>query len=225
MGTETILIVDDLPENIKIAGNILRSNNYKVIFALNAAEAEERLNNVEVDLILLDVMMPDMDGFEFCRRIKKDDKFKDIPVIFLSALSDTVNIVKSFEVGGVDFVMKPFNVQELLARVKTHLEIVSHRKTIIELEQKNTIAAMIVTANHEINQPLTVLKGNLEMLKINLKNYELPEKAAKNIEKIQKCSELIEAILHKYQTYTEYNFKPYLNDVKMINFTESSVEE
>ncbi len=225
MATETILIVDDLPENIKIAGNILRSNNYKVIFALNAAEAEERLNNVEIDLILLDVMMPDMDGFEFCRRIKKDDKFKEIPVIFLSALSDTVNIVKSFEVGGVDFVMKPFNVQELLARVKTHLEIVSHRKTIIELEQKNTIAAMIVTANHEINQPLTVLKGNLEMLKINLKNYELPEKAAKNIEKIQKCSELIEAILHKYQTYTEYNFKPYLNDVKMINFTESSVEE
>lgn len=225
MITETILIVDDLPENIKIAGNILRSNNYKVIFALNAAEAEERLNNVDIDLILLDVMMPGMDGFEFCRQIKKNPRTRDIPVIFLSALSDTDNIVKAFEVGGMDFVMKPFKVQELLARVKTHLEIVSHRKTIIELEQKNTIAAMIVTANHEINQPLTVLKGNLEMLKINLKDHELPPKAAKNIEKIQKCSELIEAILHKYQNYTEYNFKPYLNDVKMINFTESSVEE
>jgi len=225
MIAETVLIVDDVPENIKIAGNILRSCSYKVIFALSAAEAQERVENVAIDLILLDVMMPEMDGFELCRLFKSNAKTRDIPVIFLSALSDTESIVKGFEAGGVDFVMKPFQAQELLARVKTHLEIVSYRKKIVELEQKNSVAAMIVTANHEINQPLTVLKGNIEMLKINLKEFHLPEKAVRNLEKIQYCSDMIESILQKYQNSTEFIFKPYLNDVTMIDFTESSIED
>jgi len=119
----TILIVDDVPKNIELAANILQSKNYNITFATNGEAALEKVKSIDFDLILLDVMMPGMDGFEVCRRLKENPSTKDIPVIFVTAKSETENVLKGFELGAVDYVTKPFNTEELLARVKTHIDI------------------------------------------------------------------------------------------------------
>lgn len=118
-----ILIVDDIPKNIELAANILQTKNYNITFAKSGLSALQKVQSIDFDLILLDVMMPEMDGFEVCRKLKDDPKTRDIPVIFLTAKSETENVVKGFELGAVDYVTKPFKTEELLARVKTHIDI------------------------------------------------------------------------------------------------------
>ena len=118
-----ILVVDDNPENINLLGNILRENGYEVGAASDANKAFEFVKNELPDLILLDVMMPGMNGFEVCEELKSNVETKHIPVIFLTAKTTTEDIVKGFKVGGVDYVTKPFKKEELIARVDTHIEI------------------------------------------------------------------------------------------------------
>ncbi|MBP7281236.1 MAG: diguanylate cyclase [Leptospiraceae bacterium] len=117
-----ILIVDDTPKNIQLLGTVLKNVGYKIIVATNGLQALGILEKVKPDLILLDVMMPDLDGYETCKRIKESESLKDIPVIFLTAKTQPEDIVKGFQLGAADYIIKPFNSSELLARVKTHLE-------------------------------------------------------------------------------------------------------
>lgn len=130
-----ILIVDDVSDNIQVAMNILREENYTFSFATDGEEALNMLKNESFDLILLDIMMPKIDGFEVCRQLKILPQAKNIPVIFLTAKADVDSISKGFDVGGVDYIAKPFHANELLSRVKTHLELANARK---ELELINT---------------------------------------------------------------------------------------
>lgn len=116
-----ILIVDDTPANIQTLAAILRNQGYQISAATNGKQALEVLDRVQPDLILLDVMMPEMDGFETCRRLKAAEQWRQIPVIFLTAKAETADIVLGFELGAVDYVAKPFHAHELLARVNTHL--------------------------------------------------------------------------------------------------------
>jgi CheY-like chemotaxis protein len=118
-----ILIVDDIPKNIELAANILRTKDYNITFAVSGAAALQKVKSIDFDLILLDVMMPEMDGFEVCEQLKNDPSTKNIPVIFLTAKSETENVVKGFELGAVDYVTKPFSTVELLARVNAHIGI------------------------------------------------------------------------------------------------------
>lgn len=118
-----ILIVDDEPINVMIANKILQKNGYDTITAKNGQEALDVTSSDSIDLILLDIMMPVMSGFEVCSKLQQDEKLKDIPVIFLTAVTDKESIVKGFDVGGKDYLTKPFNTPELLARVKTHTEL------------------------------------------------------------------------------------------------------
>lgn len=137
----SILIVDDNPQNIQVLGTILKRENYDVTIAMSGLEALEYLVTEHSDLILLDVMMPGMDGYEVCRIIKKDKKLKKIPVIFITAKTDSEDIVKGFKVGAVDYISKPFNTEELLARVKTHIELYQSREQIKMLEEIIPICA------------------------------------------------------------------------------------
>lgn len=118
-----ILIVEDTPVNIQTLSATLKQQGYQLSVATNGAQALDVVRRVRPDLILLDVMMPELDGFATCRRLKGDEATRDIPVIFLTARSETVDIVKGFELGAVDYVAKPFNAHELLARVHTHLTL------------------------------------------------------------------------------------------------------
>lgn len=119
--TQRILIVDDTPSNIQTLAAVLKETGYQISVATNGRQALEVLSRTHPDLILLDVMMPEMDGFETCRRIKESPDWRSIPVIFLTSKTETTDIVRGFELGAVDYVGKPFNTHELLARVNTHL--------------------------------------------------------------------------------------------------------
>lgn len=127
---DLILIVDDIPENLKLLGKILTGKNYHISIADSGKKALQVIEKKKPDLILLDIMMPDMNGFELCEKLKKTKKTKDIPIIFISALDDTKNKVKAFELGGVDYITKPFIKQVVLARIKTHLNMSKAQKKI-----------------------------------------------------------------------------------------------
>ncbi|HEX5398983.1 MAG TPA: adenylate/guanylate cyclase domain-containing protein [Verrucomicrobiae bacterium] len=125
-----ILIVEDAPANIQTLAAILKEKGYQISVATNGRQALEALSKVQPDLILLDVMMPEMDGFETCRRLKAAEQWRHIPVIFLTSKTETTDIVQGFELGAVDYVAKPFNAHELLARVNTHLTMDELRRSL-----------------------------------------------------------------------------------------------
>lgn len=132
----TILIVDDIPANIGVLVDYLEDHEYRVVVAQDGEEALQRAHFAMPDLILLDVMMPGMNGFETCLRLKAMDEVKDIPVIFMTALTDTTDKVHGFEVGGVDYVTKPFQIEEVLARVNAHLALCSMRRKLAEQNER-----------------------------------------------------------------------------------------
>ncbi len=121
--TNTILIIDDTPENLRLLSAALIQQGYEVRNAINGALALNRAQSIKPDLILLDVMMPGMDGYEVCRRLKDNPQTRDIPVIFISALDAVIDKVTAFSVGGVDYIMKPFQIEEVLARIEHQLRI------------------------------------------------------------------------------------------------------
>jgi two-component system, cell cycle response regulator len=167
-----ILIVDDVPENIKVLGNILREENYKIAAASNGEQAISIAAAAHPDLILLDVMMPGIDGFETCNRLKNIPETKDIPIIFLTAKSETQDIIDGFKIGAIDYITKPFNSYELKARVKTHVELKISKDLLIE---KNEILKKL-----SITDSLTGLYNhrfiidNLSRLIEENKRYEKP---------------------------------------------------
>ncbi len=118
-----ILIVDDALKNLQLLGNILKENNYEVEFALDGEKALDWIKTKPFDLILLDIMMPGMDGYELCSRIKADMTTQHIPIIFITAKTQTEDIVKGFDIGASDYITKPFMAPELLARVKKEVEL------------------------------------------------------------------------------------------------------
>ena len=130
----TVLVVDDLPENLALLFDVLSGAGFKVLVAASGDEALERLPELQPDLILLDVLMPGRDGFAVCRELKQDAAFAEVPVIFMTARSDTVDKVTGFRAGAVDYVGKPFEADEVLARVRAHLQLRRMRR---ELEQQN----------------------------------------------------------------------------------------
>ncbi|MEI7981016.1 MAG: hybrid sensor histidine kinase/response regulator [Bacteroidota bacterium] len=189
----TILIVDDVPKNIQVLGSILRPLGYQVEFATNGKQAIQWVKDHAFDLILLDIMMPEISGYEVCQEIRKIETYKDIPIIFLTAKTDNESIVKGFELGAQDYVTKPFEANELLSRVKTHLqlkhsksllgetnkwlekvvaertaELVAAKKELEELDQVKT--EFLNLLNHELRTPLNGILGGLSLLQ----GYDLP---------------------------------------------------
>ncbi len=119
----TIMVVDDTPQNLKLLEKMLQDRGYRVVLFPNGDLALKAAEKRLPDLILLDINMPDIDGFEVCKRLKADEKLKNIPVIFITAMTDTADKVKAFNVGGVDYIAKPFQFEEVQARVETHLHL------------------------------------------------------------------------------------------------------
>ncbi len=130
-----ILLVDDNPINIRVAAKILRSHNYNISFAQSGAAALKKAYSIDFDLILLDIMMPEMDGYEVCEKLKTNPATQKVPIIFLTAKTETDDVVKAFELGGADYVTKPFNGNELLSRVETHIKL---KRSLEQLENANT---------------------------------------------------------------------------------------
>jgi DNA-binding response OmpR family regulator len=129
-----ILIVDDTPKNIQVVATLLQNDNYSIAFASSGKSAIEMSERKEYDLILLDVMMPELDGFDTCIELKKIPHNKEVPIIFLTAKTDEESILTAFKVGGVDYITKPFNSSELVIRVKTHLDLKYKTESLLEYQ-------------------------------------------------------------------------------------------
>lgn len=133
----SILVVDDTPNNLRLLSTILTEQDYEVGKAINGEIALRSAKAAPPDLILLDINMPDLSGYEVCERLKIDDRTREIPVIFISALDDVLDKVKAFNLGGVDYITKPFQAEEVLARVRTHLEIQALQNALRKEQEKS----------------------------------------------------------------------------------------
>jgi len=181
----TVLIVDDVRENIQVLGNLLEKQNIEIAATNSSQKAIQIANQIAIDLILLDIMMPEMDGFDVCKALKASDKTKDIPIVFITAKTETEDIVTAFEIGGVDYIMKPINEKEVLARVLTHLELKKHRDHLEELVKEKTAELekakleaesaneaktnFLVNVHHELKTPMNGIIGmNMLLLDTDL---------------------------------------------------------
>ena len=180
MHNPLILIVDDIPRNLQVLGNILKNEGYETAVATSGKQALATIEKAKPDLILLDIMMPDMDGYEVCRQIKSHTDYKDIAIIFLTGKSDSGEIVKGFNLGASDYITKPFQKSELMARVRTQLEIKAYRDTIEEQnEQLNRHNAnkdrLFSIISHDLRSPFQGLLGLTQILHEELDTLERDE--------------------------------------------------
>jgi len=164
-----ILLVDDTPANLELLSSMLKERGYTVRAAVSGQLALQAVRNDPPDLILLDIKMPKMNGYEVCRQLKEDEKLKDIPVVFLSTLTETTDKVKAFVAGGVDYITKPFQLEEVEARVETHLELRRQKRrlqeTLDELRKAETLRDSLVhMIVHDLRSPLTGIYAYLELI-------------------------------------------------------------
>ncbi len=190
-----ILLVDDTPTNLKVLAEALQGQGWKTLMAADGESAIEQVAYRRPDLILLDVMMPGIDGFETCRRLKADPQTQDIPIIFMTALSDTLDKVRGLELGAVDYITKPFQQEEVIARTKLHLRLSqltlrleqevadrtqaltdslqtlqSTQLQLVQSEKMSTLGQMVSGIGHEINNPINFISGNLEYVQTYTKS-------------------------------------------------------
>ena len=204
-----ILVVDDIATNVLLLKTILGKAGYRIVTATGGREALEKVESESPDLILLDIMMPDMNGYEVIERLKADERFCRIPVIFLSALHDSENIVKGFKMGASDYVSKPFNHEELITRVAHHMFIAEAQRVIVRQneELQETLASrdkMYSVIAHDLRSPIGSLKmlfntlldsldaervgaGNLDMLRMGNDIAEDTFSLLDNLLKWTKC--------------------------------------
>ena len=194
---DSILLVDDTASNLEILVNFFNEQGFQVSVAVDGESALEQIDHDLPDLILLDVMMPGIDGFETCRRLKAKEKTADIPVIFMTALSETMDKVKGFSVGGVDYVTKPIQHEEVLARVNTHLMLRSLQKKLQEANQ--SLEQRVAERTAELSSALS----EVEQLKQRLQaeNIYLQEEIqlTHNFQDIISQSQVMTEILHKVE--------------------------
>ncbi|MBD2678194.1 MULTISPECIES: sensor histidine kinase [Nostoc] len=180
-----ILLVDDNPNNLKVLSEAIQGCGWKALMATDGESAIEQIEYAHPDLILLDIMMPGLDGFETCRRLKANAVTKNIPIIFMTALSDATDKVKGLEIGAVDYITKPFQQEEVIARLKLHLKISHLTRTLeqrvqertaeltqslqqlqqtqlqlIQSEKMSTLGQLVAGIGHEINNPIGFISGN-----------------------------------------------------------------
>ena len=160
---ERLLIIDDDVTNLKVAIDTLQSDAYEVLVARNGRDGVRRAKAAQPDLILLDIKMPDMDGYEVCRQLKADGQTRQIPIIFLSALDEVFDKMTAFSIGGIDYITKPFQIEEMLARVRTHLTLRSLQQ---ELQNANeTLEDKVQTRTAELAEANTRLQAEIEQRK------------------------------------------------------------
>jgi len=228
-----ILIVDDDVNNIQLAINILKQNNkYNIIFTTSGKEALQRVKEYEFDLILLDILMEPMDGFEVCKKLINDKKTLDIPIIFLSAKDDEQSITKGFELGAVDYITKPFFSNELIARVNTHVQLKVYKDSLkqkLKLQDKlmleqNKMAAMgemITNIAHQWKQPLSIITTVSSGIKVS---KELDMSVDKDTELASLNNILVNAkhlsqTIDDFKDFFEHKDKTIFNIEDVINKT------
>lgn len=205
-----ILIVDDLETNVLLLQVLLKKMQYKLAIAYNGMQAIEKVESERPDLILLDVMMPELDGFETAKKLKENDSTKDIPIIFLTALDSANDIVKGFQIGASDYVTKPFKKEELMVRVSHQISLIAARRMI---EQQNeellkTIAGrdkLYSVIAHDLRSPIATLKMVLNMLVLNVDSEIIGDEMYEMLNMSNKTLEEVFALLDNLLKWTKSN--------------------
>lgn len=227
-----ILVVDDMPENLGILFNYLDQRGFTVLLVQNGENALKQAQTCPPDIILLDVMMPGLNGFDVCQRLKANETTRHIPVIFMSALSETVDKLQGFEVGGVDYITKPIQCEEVEARVKAHLMLCKLQQ---ELQEKNTALAekneQLQAANaskdrffsiisHDLRTPFIGLIGLTQVLTEDFETY--PQEDIKQLLiKLRKTSEIFYALLENLLTWSRSQLGMIEMSPQILNIRET----
>ncbi len=210
-----ILIVDDTPENLRLLSNMLAAAGYKVRAVTSGARALTAIQASPPDLVLLDIMMPEMNGYQVCQHLKDNAQTRDIPIIFLSALDETEDKLRAFNVGGVDYVTKPFQLPEVIARVEAHVELRRYQQELRttneelarQLEAVNTLNAELLARNeeldafahtvaHDLRNPLNIVLGYAELLHNRVPLNDIGTQAAEGLlRSASKMADIINALL------------------------------
>ncbi len=242
-----VLLVDDVPQNIQVLHQILDMGEYSFAIATSGKETLQMVKKKLPDLILLDIMLGDIDGFEVCEQLKKDPGTAAVPIIFLTAKVGVEDKVRGFKLGAVDYITKPFEDAEVVARVHTHIqlkksgdiikeynrqlresfgemqksyrELMDSQEELVEREKKNALKALSTNATHEMNQPITVIQGYLDMLIESLDMNSLNAMQKKYLTRIQEGLNKLIAIIARFTKYSNI----YLTDEgpnKMLSLDE-----
>lgn len=223
MDLKKILVIDDQPGNVFLLQDRLNREGFKVITAYDGESGIKKTIEEEPDLILLDVMMPGMDGFQTCSEISSTEETKSIPIILVTALNSSEDTQKGFDSGAFDYIKKPFNKVELLARVKAALRFSETNKLILELEKIDTFSTTVKKTSHEIKQPLTLINLSVTALKRELEEANFnKESAVKRVEFIEAAVKDILSIMKTMLNIDRIEINDYLENLKKNEFKINS---
>ncbi len=220
-----ILVIDDLPENVFMLQDRLEKEGYEVVTAYDGKTGIARAISDMPDLILLDVMMPEMSGIEVCKKLKQDPSTTDIPIIMVTAKSSADDAKDGLEAGAFDYIKKPFEKIEMLARVSAALRLAEAHKQMVEAEKQTTYAATVVTTNHKIKQPLTLMNLSSAAIKRELNKETISKDVILNrLNYIETAINEITNILNQLNAIKKPIISDYTKNVKMIE-VEKDTEE
>ena len=215
----TILIVDDSPVSSLVVSLMLKKNSdFCTVRVWDGSECIKKIKEVKPDLILLDIQMPGMNGIEVCKVLKKDEGTCDMPIIFVTASTDDETLREAFDAGGTDYVRKPVNKIELLARIKSVLLQKKLEKKLLEEEKLSGVLEMAGAVCHELNQPIQVVSGYSELL---LMDMEKDNSAYPYIKMIKEQTDEMGSITRKLMRITKYETQDYIEGNRIIDIDKA----
>lgn len=218
-----ILVIDDYPDNVFLIQDRLEQEGFEVIKAYDGAMGIQKAIEEKPDLILLDIMMPGISGYDVCKTLSMREETKQIPIILLTALSEAENLKEGLQAGAFDYIKKPFNKTELIARINSALRFSETNKFLIEIEKIKTFAATVVTANHEIKQPLTLINLSVAAIRRELSKENFSKEAVlKRVDFIENAARDIVKVLEKMGSIKKPVITPYVNDLHIIDLEAES---
>ena len=216
-----ILVIDDLPENVFLLQDKLEREGFDIITAYDGQSGIEKAINEMPDLILLDVIMPNMTGIEVCKTLVSNPVTSNIPIILVTAKAGVEDTKEGLEAGAFDYIKKPFNRIELLARVHSALKLSEAHKLLVEAEKRNTYSATVVTANHKIKQPLTLMSLSSSAIKGELTKEAISRDSIhKRLNYIDTAIKEITDILNQLNSIKQPIFSDYFKNIKMVDVNE-----
>jgi DNA-binding response OmpR family regulator len=220
-----ILAIDDNPDNVFLLQDRLEREGFEVVKAYSGEMGIQKALEDKPDLILLDVMLPGISGYDVCKTISAKEQTKMIPIILLTALTDADNIKEGLQSGAFDYIKKPFNKIELIARIHSALRFSEMNKYFLEIEKIRTFAATVVTANHEIKQPLTLISLSVAAIRRELTKENIStDVISKRVEFIENATRDIITLLDKLGSIKKPVITPYVNNLNIIDLKAEESE-
>lgn len=227
-----IPVVDDVQSNVLLLKALLGREGFNIVYAMNGAEALEKVKIEHPDLVLLDVMMPDMDGFEVAGRLKVEPEQAEIPIIFLTALNDSASVVKGFQLGANDFISKPFRREELLIRVEHQLSLVDARRIILRQteELRKTIAGrdkLYSVIAHDLRSPMASIKMLCNTIMMSIDPKAVPKDVFEMLEMTNRTAEEVFSLLDNLLKWTKSQLGKLSNvpqSVDVVGLVEGVIE-